>query len=236
MSLLWRDAAHHLAVPWMVHPGEEAFADHAMHVKDAGFAGFVQHPRYREKLVEGQEPRFNHKVWNDVEPEPDDNDFHHFEQHGEFSPEHAQRHQEAYDKAMKAETDRDTPDHHDVDLYKFIHKHSLHPETWENHGTKGKVDISGPVYATQSHVSQVHMNRYHDDKHDLSWADQNMGREKGESAYKGNEHPLFVTHQGRLHVIDGTHRVGAALQRGDSHIHGWHYDLDKHPLDTLPPR
>jgi hypothetical protein len=228
VSLLWKTAMAREAMPWQVHHGEEDMADHAVHVKDAGFAGFVSHSKYHA-ITEKTEPRFNHKIWNEVEPEPTDEDFHHFDQHGEFTPEHTQRHHDAYGKRMAEEHARDTPDHVDNDVTIFQHGEGLFPSTWENKGHLGSVDISGPVHATQSHVNQAHVERYLDKPDDKSWWEQRSGR-TDETGYKGTQHPLFVTHQGRLHVIEGHHRVAAALQRGDKTIHGWHYDLDKHPI------
>lgn len=224
MSLLWVQA-----MPWQVHHGEEDMAQHAVHVKDAGFAGFVSHRHY-DKVMGDHKAPFNHKVWNDVEPEPSDEDFHHFDQHGEFSPDHAKRHQQAYDEHMAKDKARDKPDHIDNHVVAFAHGDSRFASTWQNKGTLGSVDLkSQPVYATQSHVNQAHINRYKHKPQDTSWHQQTTGIESDE--YEGSKHPLFVTHEGRLHVIEGHHRVAAALQRGDSHIHGWHYDLDKHPLN-----
>lgn len=223
MSTLWTQAMAHQAMPWQVHPGEEDIAHHATHVKDAGFAGFVQHPSYN--LTYKRAPhKFNHDLWNKVEPEPTDEDFHHFDQHGSFSPEHHERHKAAYADAVKAEHERDKPDHHDPDLLAFARSDAMFPDTWHHHGTKGPVDISKGVFATQSHVNQAHINRYKDKPDDKSWYEHNGGRD---TAYEGTRHPLFVTHQGRLHVIEGHHRVAAAIQRGDTHIEGWHYNMDE---------
>lgn len=230
MSNLWVQA-----MPWQVHPGEEEMAGHAKPVQEAGFAGFVHHPAY-ERAVSKMEPPFDHHLWNHVEPEPTDHDFEHFEEHGEFSPEHAQRHQKAYDSAIADRVAKDKPDHTDADLYHFQRNEARLPSTWQNHGTLGHVDLkSQPVFATQSHVNQAHINRYKSNPDDKSWWEQQTGGRR-KSEYEGNKHPLFVTHQGRLHVIEGHHRVAAALQRGDSSIHGWHYDLDKHPIPSLMDR
>lgn len=228
MSLLWSQA-----MAWQVHEGEEGMSSGATHVKDAGFAGFVQHPRYEEATRRQREQgkNLNHKVWNESEPEPNDDDFHHFDEHFTFGPGHKQRHQEAYDSAMEHEHARDVPDHTDEALSHFQRNAGLLPSTWENKGTLGKVDLkSQPVFATQSHVNQVHVNRYKDKPDDKSWWEHRSGMDDP-TGYKGTKHPCFVTHQGRLHVVEGHHRVAAALQRGDSEIHGWHYDLDKHPVD-----
>lgn len=232
MSSLWTQAMAHQAMPWQVHPGEEDYADHAKHVKDVGFAGFVQHPSY-ERLQGRQEPPFNHDKWNELEPEPEDHDWHHFDEHGEFSPSHSERHQKAYDDWSKGEAARDVPDHTSHHLHVFQRSDGLFPDTWEKHGEFKPVGIKGPVWATQSHVNQGHINRYKNDPGDKSWFEHRGGDPmKAGVEYKGTKHPLFVTHQGRLHVIEGHHRVAAAMQRGDTHIQGWHINLDEYHKAT----
>lgn len=62
------------------------------------------------------------------------------------------------------------------------------------------------------------------------WDREHPRRQVEPAHYLGDESPMFVTHQGRLHCTEGHHRVAAALQRGDTHIVGWHYDGDKHGL------
>lgn len=77
----------------------------------------------------------------------------------------------------------------------------------------GKVSIKGrPVYATQSHVTVPGVMKYLSGEHHPN--PENM--------------PRFVRHQGNLYVDDGHHRVGAALLRGDDHVHGYYYNADKH--------
>lgn len=226
MSLLWTTAMAVEAMPWEVHPGEEEMAGDAKPVKQAGFAGYVTSPVMHKLHMKTEQP-FNHKVWNEVEPEPEDHDFHHFEQHGEFSPEHAKRHQQAYDEAMAKERAHDIPDHFDSELTHFQRSSARFADTWHKFGTHGPVDIKNkPVYATQSHVNQQHVNRYIKDAGDKSWFEQMGGHDDGQ--YVGNKAPMLVTHKGRLHVIEGHHRVAAAIQRGDSHIHGWHFNMDEH--------
>ena len=227
MSTLWTSA-----MAWQEHSGEEGSADDAMHVKDAGFAGLVQHPNYASNAKMTHQP-FSHKVWNDVEPEPSDDDFKHFDEHFDFPPSYNEKHQKAYDDHMAKEKARDVPDHTDHALMHFQRNEGVLPSTWENKGTLGKVDISGPVHATQSHVNQSHLDRYSAKPSDKSWWEHRSGR-TDETGYKGSKHPMFVTHQGRLHVLEGHHRVAAALQRGDSHIEGWHYDADKHGFPSSP--
>lgn len=115
-------------------------------------------------------------------------------------------------------------DHDDPKLHIFVSSHGWNKELWRQYGELGRIDLTEPVYATQSHVSQTHVDKYRANP----YAGVHQPSDSG--PYLGDEHPLFVTHEGRLHVTDGHHRVAAALQRGDQSIHGWHYNLDKHPL------
>lgn len=228
MSNLWTQAMAVEAMPWQVRPGEGYMASEAKHVKDAGFAGFVQHPDYEAKVKKMQDNApTNQKHWDESEPEPTSHDFKHFDEHGTFSPDFHRKHLNEYFNRVQKDHDRDVPDHTDPKLMHFQRNDALFKETWVNHGTLGPVDIkSKPIFATQSHVNQNHIDRYKSKPDDKSWHEQTTGRPAGD--YQGGHHPLFVTHQGRTHVIEGHHRVAAALQSGDSHIHAWHIDLDKH--------
>lgn len=121
--------------------------------------------------------------------------------------------------------DDDEPDHVDEHLHHFVMAHGNDDHEWKRHEPQPvSVNLSHGVYATQSHVSQKHINKYLDDL----GAQTHMGHP--DSGYLGDEHPMFVTHNGELHVTEGHHRVGAALQRGQSSMMGWHYNLDDHPV------
>lgn len=233
MSTLWTKAVEHVAMPWLVHQGEEHMAGAAKHVKDAGFAGFVQHPSYERTVKSKTHESTDWDAWHKTEPEPTSHDFAHFDEHGTFSPEHHKEHLKRYFDHVQKEQDRDTPDHTDHHLIAFQRSDALFGDTWRNHGEKRDIGIKGPVYATQSHVNQAHIDRYSKAPDDKSWHEQTTGRPAGD--YQGGHHPLFVTHQGRLHVIEGHHRVAAALQRGDTHIHGWHINLDDYHKATGGP-
>jgi hypothetical protein len=111
----------------------------------------------------------------------------------------------------------------------FVREHGSNANLWKKHGSFGPVNISKGVQATQSHVSQTHIDRYLDNPHDQSDHSYKYNRN---TDYLGEEAPLFVTHHGILHATEGHHRTAAALQRGDSHINGWHYDLDKDPAQA----
>ncbi|MGA5598408.1 hypothetical protein ACPCSE_29660 [Streptomyces cellulosae] len=120
--------------------------------------------------------------------------------------------------------EEDAPDHHADHLMDFTDHHGSNRALWEEKATFGPVDLRHGVYATQSHVHPDHVTKYRDDPSAPTERLKNVGL----SEYLGDHAPMFVTHQGRLHTTEGHHRVAAALQRGDSHITGWHYDADRH--------
>jgi hypothetical protein len=120
----------------------------------------------------------------------------------------------------------DRPDHVNDDLHGFIAEHARNGALWQSKGRLGKVDISKGVYATQSHVHNDILDRYRSSPGAKSWSVPDTP-----GAHLDVDHPMFVQHGGRLHVIEGHHRVGAALQAGQTHVHGWVYDADKHGLN-----
>jgi hypothetical protein len=99
---------------------------------------------------------------------------------------------------------------------------------WHDYGRTGKINLRQPVWATQSHVAREHIDRYKANPNDTSAHVKQYGNVPGRD-YMGEEHPMFVTHQGRLHCIEGHHRVAAALERGDKEIIAHHFNLDEHP-------
>lgn len=234
MSLLWTQA-----MAWHDFGGAESMSAkdaQAKPVKQAGFAGYVGHSEdYEQEMRDngmGSRPpgeehhEFDEDLWDHTTPEPTKEEEAHHAEHDEYPDSHWERHEKAYGDALEAKKKESEPDHRDEDLHNFVGEHGGNDKIWQNKGTLGKVDLTGPVHATQSHVGQTHINRYLDDPHGPSW---HQVKYKGPSGdYLGHEHPMFVTHQGRLHVVEGHHRVAAALQRGDKHIEGWHYDADKH--------
>lgn len=124
--------------------------------------------------------------------------------------------------SLDAHSWENTPDMEDDELMDFVHHHGTNKRFWQKHADFGPVDIRQPVHATQSHVSQDHIDKY------LGNSSATTHEDRGDGGYLGDEAPLMVTVDGRLHTIEGHHRVAAALQRGDSHIHAYHYDADKH--------
>lgn len=127
--------------------------------------------------------------------------------------------------------DADQPDYMDDHLAHFVRAHSEHPSTWDQHGEIKDINLDQPIYATQSHVSQFHIDRYRRNPSAKSWVAEEDPLFSDD--YPGHYRPLFVTHQGRLHAIEGHHRVAADLQSGKPSVRAWHYDLDKHPIVNL---
>lgn len=230
MSLLWKNAAafQHESMAWHVAPGEEHIAQHAKSVRHAGFAGYVgrgdDDDDYGEEQSHGG---FDEDLWDDSTPEPTSSQQRHYEEHDEYPQSYEDAHEEAYGRAQDAKNRENEPDYEDGPLHRFVGEHGQNTHHWQQHATYGAVNLKQPVYATQSHVSQMHIDKYHHDPGAMSHHKMkyNPG---GQSDYLGDGAPMFVTHEGRLHATEGHHRTAAALQRGDDHIMGWHYDADKH--------
>jgi hypothetical protein len=230
MSLLYARVQRE-AMAWHNESGEHHPVVHS--VRKAGFAGYVDmSPERAEEYNQHDEDHDEHEGFDDdlhdsVRPEPTPEEEAHFDEHDEYPEEYQDRHNEAYDKALDDRHEKNrresTPDHEDDELMDFVGNHGTNKPFWEKHATHGPVDIkNNPVYATQSHVSQTHLDKY------KFHPDAPTHNDRGNGRYLGDEAPLMVTHGGRLHTIEGHHRVAAALQRGDSHIHAYHYDADKH--------
>ena len=133
----------------------------------------------------------------------------------------------AYDKNYRKGDPERTPDHEDNDLGDFFANHARNTKLWKKKGTFGQIPLHTPVFATQSHVSQAHIDRYVQNPGAATHQRATNGA-SWSNDYPGDKAPVFVTHEGRLHVLDGHHRIAAAIQRGDDSITGYHYDADKH--------
>lgn len=238
MSLLWSTAVQHEALPWHYDEGGPAKHPVVHSVKKAGFAGYVDneddirtlHEDEQHKRKErGDDDLFDEDAYNESTPDPTPDEAAHMEEHDEYPDSFYERHDAAYQKAKEDKQKPDLPDVDDPQLMRFIGARGEHTDFWQKHAKLKPVDLTGPVHATQSHVSQTHIDRYLGNPGDLSDHQHQFGR--GRSRYLGNEAPMFVTHQGRLHTTEGHHRVAAALARGDKSIMGWHYDLDKDPAN-----
>jgi len=220
------------AMAWRTEPGEHHPVVHP--VKHSGFAGYVDHsPEGREEWGmededhDGEHDDFDEDLHDSTRPEPTSEEEAHNEEHGDYPEEYHDRHNEAYDNALdqkrRKSREESTPDREDDELMDFVGNHGTNKQFWHQHATHGPVDIKKqPVYATQSHVSQNHLDKYKFHPGAPTHTDNGSGN------YLGDEAPLMVTHQGVLHTIEGHHRVGAALQRGDHHIDAWHFNADEH--------
>jgi hypothetical protein len=238
MSLLWKKAAAFQIDPrqgmaWHVEPGEENYARSAKHVRDAGFAGHVDHDadtraEYAGMDEDHDEDKFDEDLYDQAhENVVQSRDQRHYDEHGEFPQSYDDRKDDEYYRLKDQKAREDEPDHEDNALMNFVGNHGTNTAHWHQHGEYGAVNLQQPVYATQSHVSQAHIDKYLHDPNAMSHH-RTKYQNAGNSDYLGDGAPMFVTHQGRLHTTEGHHRTAAALQRGDSHIMGWHYDADKH--------
>lgn len=225
MSLLFTRVQRE-AMAWRNESGEHHPVVHP--VKHAGFAGHVgQSPEGREEWGmedegDGDGDGFDGDLYDETTPEPTHEDQAHHDEHDEYPDSYHERHDQAYQDAVQKKMAADRPDHEDDELMDFVGHHGSNTKFWRQHATHGPVDIRQPVYATQSHVSQTHLDKYRHAPNASTHQDNGQGN------YLGDESPLMVTHQGVMHTIEGHHRVGAALQRGDSHIRAWHFNADDH--------
>lgn len=226
MSLLYTRVRRE-AMAWRNEDGEHHPVVHP--VKHVGFAGHVGlSPEGRENWGmdendEGSGHGFDEDAWDETVPEPTHEDQAHFDEHDEYPDDYHDRHERAYAEHMDKKKAQDRPDLEDDEMMDFIGNHGANKPFWHEHATHGPVDIKNQhVYATQSHVSQSHLDKYHANP------SATTHRDNGHGDYLGDESPLMVTHRGILHAIEGHHRVGAALQRGDDHIHAWHFNADEH--------
>lgn len=232
MSLLWKNAAafQREGMAWYAEPGEEHYARTAKSVRDAGFAGYVGRDSDDDDDDDDEES-FDEDLHDATRPEPTPEEEAHNEEHGEYPDDYYDRHDMAYDRALtqrRWDNQRaNTPDWTNNALHRFVGEHGTNTHHWQQHGTYGAVDLTQPVYATQSHVSQAHIDKYLQNPGAMSHH-RSKYPNAGGSNYLGDGAPMFVTHEGRLHATEGHHRTAAALQRGDKSIMGWHYDADQH--------
>jgi hypothetical protein len=237
MSLLWKNAAvfQRESMAWHVAPGEENYAQSAKSVRHAGFAGYVGEDRDDEDDYGDEESHghsgFDEDLYDSVRPSPTSAQERHNDEEGEYPQSYYDAHDEAYqhalDKRQHGDAVANQPDWTDNKLHRFVSNHGTNTHHWQQHATYGAVDLTKPVYATQSHVSQDHIDKYHHDPGAMSHH-RSKYPNAGGSNYLGDGAPMFVTHQGDLHATEGHHRTAAALQRGDKSIMGWHYDADQH--------
>lgn len=223
MSLLFSQLPQREAMAWHMNEGEHHPVVHS--VRNAGFHGYVDMSADRAEEYgqsRGGSGEFDEDLWDQHSPEPTHEENQHQEEHGEYPSSFHERHDQAYQQAMDHKAREDEPDHSDDELMDFVGNHGNNKPFWQQHAKLEDVSLHQPVFATQSHVSQSHLDKYHQSPGAQTHTD------RGDNNYLGDEAPLMVTHHGRLHTIEGHHRTAAALQRGDSHIQAWHYNADEH--------
>jgi len=209
MTLLWTRAVRHHAMPWNQHPDEPPYTP--ISVRHAGFAGFVgagDDEHLREMAL----------------PEPTRSDMRYL-MHNEDWPEgYKRRHQGAVEKLKAGLTHEDIPDIEDPRLHHFLRHHFNEHWLWK----PGTVDLTKPLYATQSHVAKEHLDRYR----------KNPGAPVHNAEYRSvdAEAPMIVTHEGRQHAIEGHHRLAAGIERGETQMPVWHFDLDNHYMPSYDGR
>lgn len=125
------------------------------------------------------------------------------------------------------------PHEYDHALFRFIRRNQYGTGHWDDIDTtdvplspsRGNGErVAHPVFATQPFVNREHLRRYLDDPaaktHHATLVPEEAER------YAFSHTPGFVVHRNRLVVVDGHHRVAAALLRGDHSIRAkvWHSD------------
>lgn len=202
MSLLWVSAAFHKeAMPWYQNPDEPAYTP--VSVRHAGYAGYVG---------AGDDEHLRDATM----PDSTRSEMRYFMHTGEWPESYSKRHDEAFEKAKANLTHEDQPDIEDPRLHHFLRHHFGEQHLWH----PATIDLRNPIYATQSHVAQEHLDRYRNDPQ----ANVNEHETRGVDA----DAPMTVMHEGRVHAIEGHHRLAAGIERGDTEMPVWHFDLDSH--------
>jgi hypothetical protein len=234
MSQLWIRAAalQADAMAWTQQYRDDHRKYTPISVRHAGFAGLVGDSEYDRELKEdsGEDDHddFDEELYGQAQPDPTTHEQRHYEEHGEMPDSYDERHDMAYDHAKRQKAQEDTPDIEDPPLRHFIGEHGSNTQLWHDYGRTGKVNLQQPIYATQTHVAKEHIDKYLHHPGATSHHQEMYGMGAG-GHYLGSEHPMFVTHEGRMHVIEGHHRVAAELQRGSKEMHAHHFNLDEHP-------
>lgn len=201
MTLLWSRAVRHQAMPWFQHPEEPRRTP--VSVRNAGYAGYVG---------AGDDEQLRELALPDHTP----SEMRHLLETDEDTESFKKRHDEATEKLKAGLTHEDIPDIEDPRLHHFIRNHFNEQRLWK----PGSIDLTQPVYATQSHVAKEHLDRYRNDPnaavHDAEY--------RGIDA----DAPMVVKHEGRMHAVEGHHRIAAGIERGETSLPAWVVDLDSH--------
>lgn len=261
MSLLWKEAiALHATDPRIVHNVEAGPRE--QHVTEAGFkshvwgtpySGFWEHTHDPSQLSE--DTREN--IYGEQYKEPRKRSM---DQYGDPNTAHMESHDRRAGEAMEHEVKKRQGNRND-ELHSFLADHATNKQFWDT-VPKQHVDLREGVHATQPTVFKEHLLRYL--KNPYGETEHSRLNTKPKNVYKqapdpdtgeqheyyhtqdkppapehvkdyfGNETPGFVRHNGKLHAVEGHHRVAAALMRGDTHIEGRLYDADKHGFPDAP--
>lgn len=191
MSLLWTRA-----MPWVRRRGDPKYTP--VPVKKAGFAGYVS-------------PSTEDDIWGLATPKPTPSEGEYFREHQTVPSAFDRRHEEGIEHyRTHGLPEEEQASHEDPRLHHFMEHHYHSGDLFNEHSLD---TTQTPLYATQTHVAQEHLDKYH---HDPSASTH----DSGELA------PRLITHEGRVHVADGHHRIATAIARGETDLPVWHMNLD----------
>jgi hypothetical protein len=263
MSLLWKNAiAVHTADPQTIariqNGPREVPVTHAgfkSHVWGTPYSGFWEHTHDPAHSL-GQDTQ--ERLWDDTwkEPRPQSQN-----EYGDPSTEHEESHRRRFEDRAGQELQSRQDDRND-DLHRFLTSHATNKSFWDQVPVH-HVDLSQDIHATQPYVLKDHLLRYlHNPEDTTDHAQRNLGapihhdrdpgsgethpyyrteeahpdswRQQHVDDYYGNQMPGFVKHEGKVHAVEGHHRVAAALLRGDKAIQGRYHDADQHGFPEPP--
>lgn len=186
------------AMPWIQHPEDPPHTP--VPVKHGGFAGYVG-------------PGTDEDVSTWATPAHTPSELRHLIHHDVWPSSFRDRHERAQDELRATMTKDDVADIEDPRLFHFMNHHYSDQRKFR----EATADTTAyPIYATQTHLSKEHLGRYRSDPHGT--ADMTGGI--------GAHAPVLITHEGRVHAADGHHRLSAAIERGETELPVWHFDLD----------
>lgn len=214
---------------WAHDPKEDHQGD-GISVKDAGFASYVGGRPDGFSADQTPDPfgsGFDHSLYDEAQPSKMRYDDHDEE---EPTPSSMIEHDDNYQKLFRQ---RHRPDSENHDLHNFVYQSHDAGDFWKNQPVTS-LSHDTPVHATQPYVFRKHLNRYIHDRqaptNQMSLLAKNGADldKSPASSYEGNHHPLLVKHQGKIHAIEGHHRVSSDIL-SQRPITGRLYDADAHP-------
>lgn len=202
-------------------------------VTRGGYAGYVHSSDYDEEMGarhnEGVgDGDFDEDAHERAAPSPRTHERERYDEQGSYGTGYRDRHDQAYEDLVEKGREEREPTHDDYELHYFISNHGSNTKFWEQHGPVRQVSLKQPIYATQPFLLERHLNRYLNNRFDRTDHVQSHPDVAQRMRYPGNETPLMVKHQGRVHAIEGHHRVAAELLRGKPSIRAHYFDADEH--------